>query len=524
MASDTSARSARAFCGDALYDANAAYARVALTDVPATDEGLRLLAANGNWSEVLALAEELDAQVAAKARRHPSRYAVASATLPECVTHSIQTAPEKTVGGAYAPSSSLKVASPLLTPAPESGAPATGASPLSTDAAVRHARLPYVLVQVTANLKMRRIVAARKVIDDLGGVEGEGFRHPVTRESFAPFSLRLIAAFLPLYLGVPMEAQKNLYGLLEECLVHERKCGESLRAMNTANAAHRTSYNAEAVTSLRQTWTQRVLRVQRALLHVHIHMNQQSLAHCIVEQVLRTEDVWHQKFHVLSDELYQLRHMLHLQQVFCLSLHVGDAERAREVHRAIRQLASELQGSAESATAESGLSNRALAGLVATSCDAFSAVFQGNYNEAVGFFSVVVQRCAEVQQTLASDDPACGGEKRLICEADGAVNESALRLWTLQNIRANAQVSQATCMAYCSDADPTMSMSNMCTTMEDYVKAEPQVLCNSDPFVESMVRFYTLAGERRGNLERFSDLLEVFRCDRSSMPSLEALV
>lgn len=488
MASESAVRTAREFCGGALYDSNAVHARTSLADVPASDEGLKMLAANGNWSEVLALAEKLDARVTAKACRRPSRYSTVSATTPACL------------------------ASSATTPA----------SPLSTDAAVRNARLPYVLVQVTANLKLRRIVAARKVINELGDLEGEGFRHPVTRESFAPFSLRLIAASLPLYVGVPMEAQKKLYALLEECLRCERKCSEALHEAQVPGSSTANMLSAEAVRRLWCRWTQRVFRVQRALLHVHVHLNQQSLAHRIAEQVLGNEDVWHHTFHVLSDDLHQLRHVLHLQQVLCLALHVGDAQRAREVHRAIRQIAAELKA-AEPTTA-APLSNSAFAMLITVSCDAFLAVFQGDYKEAVRLFCDVVDRCTEAKQLLKADNVSSDGDENLIAAADGTISELALRHWTLQELCANAQVSQATCMAYRSDAEPTKAMSSMCTTMEDYAKAEPHVLCNFDPFVESMVRFYTLAGERRANLERFSDLLEVFRCDRSSLPSLEALV
>jgi hypothetical protein len=524
MASESAVRSAREFCGNALYDSNAAHARASLVDVPATDEGLRILAADGSWCEVLALAEKLDGRIAAKACRHPTKYATVSLTTPACVISSARTDMETVrdvVNGASPLLKSVAPPTPLDT---EGGSFVASAAPLSTDAAVRNARLPYVLVQVTANLKMRRIAAARKVIDDLGDIEGEGFRHPVTRESFAPFSLRLIAAFLPLYLGVPMEAQKRLYALLEECLRNERKCGDALHEMHVASTSDEKALSTEVVKRLWRTWTQRVSRVQRALLHVHIHMNQQSLVHCIVEKVLRDEDVWHRTFRALSDDLFQLRHVLHLQQLFCLALHIGDAQQAHEMHRNIRQIVEELESSAPPTAATASVSNGVLSALVLTSCDGFLAVFQGDYNEAVRLLRDVVDRCAKAKQNLPAADMVASSGASFTGGVDGTISECALRKWVLQGICASAQVSQATCMAYGSDAEPAKSMGNMCATMEEFMKAEPHVLCNSDPFVESMVRFYTLAGERRGNLERLSDLLEVFRCDRSSMPSLEALV
>ncbi|KPA81955.1 hypothetical protein ABB37_03143 [Leptomonas pyrrhocoris] len=524
MASEGAVNTAKEFCRNEVYEADVAFTRASLADVPANDEGLRLLAANGNWSEVLALAEKLDAHVAAKARRHPTRYATVSLTTPACATRPAHTVPEKGTEAGHAASPPSIGVSPSFSPALEDcSAGVVAPSPLSTDAAVRNARLPYVLVQVTANLKMRRIVAAKKVIDELGDVEGEGFRHPVTRESFAPFSLRLIAAFLPLYFGVPMEAQKKLHALLEECLLRERQCGAALHEMSTSGSSLDGATNTECVKRLLRMWTQRVFRVQRALLHVHIHMNQQSLAHCVVEQVLRIDHEWHNTFRVLSDDLYQLRHVLHLQQIFCLALHVGDAQKAREVHRAIRQTATELEASS-APTPPTALTNSALLALVAESCDGFLAVFQGDYNEAVQLFRDVVDRCTAAKKALKTGDLIGSGSAGLTSAADGTISEHALRWWTLQEICANAQVSQVTCMAYCSDADPARLIQNLCTTMEDYAKAEPHVLCNSDPFVESMVRFYTLAGERHANLERLSDLLEVFRCDRSSLPNLEALV
>ncbi|KPI88625.1 hypothetical protein ABL78_2293 [Leptomonas seymouri] len=522
MASDGAVNTAREFFGSALYESNAAHARASLGDVPATDEGLRMLAANGNWSEVLALARKLDAQVAAKAQWHPTRYATVSLTTPACVTDSICTATEKgTEAGQAAHSSSTAASSSCSSASP--GDLGAVAPPLPTDAAVWNARLPYLLVQVTANLKMRRIVDARRIIDGLGDVEGEGFRHPVTGESFAPFSLRLIAALLPLYSGVPMVAQKKLYALLEECLLRERQCGEALREEHASGSSADNAMNAGAVKRLWCMWTQRVFRVQRTLLHVHVHTSQQSLARCVIEQALRIDDMWHKTFHLLSDDLYQLRHALHLQQVVCLALHIGDAQRAGEVHQAIRQMLIDLEAPSTPAP-EAVLTNCALLALIVMSCDAFSAVFRGDFCEAVKLFRDVVARCGEAKKALMPEGLTGGSDEDLTSAADGTISERTLRWWVLQGICAHAQVSQVTCMAYCSDTEPERSMQDMCKTMEDYAKAEPQVLCNSDPFVESIVRLYALAGERRTNLERFSDLLEVFRCDRSSLPSLEALV
>lgn len=525
MASEAAVNTARNFCGAALYDANAAHARADVKDAPATDEGLRLLAANGNWSEVLSLAEKLDAHVVSKARRHPGKYAIVPLSAPAVASGIDRAMAERPADALHSASPATGNVGTSTYSQPECSLVTTIASPLSADAAVRNARLPYVLVQVTANLKMRRIVAAKKVIDELGDVEGEGFRHPVTRDSFAPFSLRLISAFLPLYVGAPMEAQKKLYSLLEECLVRERRCGAAMERTRAMGSSPDQQAVLESVKRVWRLWTRRVLRVQRALLHVHIHLNQQSLAHCVLEQVLRNEDVWHKVFEDLSDDLYQLRHVLLLQQVFCLSLHVGDAQKAREVHETIRRATTSIQPTCESSTAAAALSNTALSGLVATLCDAFLAVFGGAFEEAVRSFREVVERCEKAKETAkASDASGSSSGEGLVSAADGSVSEYTLRQWVLQGICANAQVSQATCMAYCGDVEPAKTMDNLCATMERHLKAEPHVLCNSDPFVESMVRFYTLAGERRANLERLSDVLEVFRCDRGSLPNLEALV
>ncbi|AYU79773.1 hypothetical protein, conserved [Leishmania donovani] len=516
MASEKAVESAKGFCGPAMYAASAMHARITLTDVPPSADGLRLLASNGNWSEVLALAERLATEVAAKARRHPFKYAsVPWSTSP--------------------PESTLRVSpehpqeEPLTTQSPpetDVTAAASSASRFSTDAAVRSARLPYVLVQVTANLKMRRIAAAKKVVDALGDIEGEGFRHPVTRESFAPFSLRVVAALLPLYVGAPMEAQKKLYALLEECLRHERQCGaaNSQARISAAVGADAVEHSA-ASAALQRTWTRRVLRVQRALLHVHIHMNQQSLAHSLAEQVLRSEEIWHHKFHDLSDELHQLRHALHLQQLFCLALHIGDASRAHATHAAIQKIAAANGAdSSTEATPSNVVSNANLCKLVVLSCDAFMAVFRGEFREAVRLFRDVIDAAADMKQALRAAADGSGTDVHSSPVSDDCISEDALRRWVLQDICANAQVSHATCQAYCSDADPTKLMSSLCTTLEGYAKAEPHVLCNSDAFVESLVRFYTLSGDRKANLNRLADLLEVFRCDRMSLPNLEALV
>ncbi|KAG5499621.1 hypothetical protein JIQ42_05096 [Leishmania sp. Namibia] len=516
MASEKAVESAKGFCGPALFAASAKHARVTLADVPPSADGLRLLGSNGNWSEVLALAERLEAEVAAKARRHPLKYMAVprSASPPESA---LRVSPER---------SEEEPSTKQSPPVPGVTAATSSASRLSADAAVHSARLPYVLVQVTANLKMRRIAAAKKVIEALGDIEGEGFRDPVTCESFAPFSLRLVAAFLPLYVGAPMEAQKKLYALLEDCLRHERQCDTtSCDARIPALGGDDAVKQSAACAALQRTWTQRVLRVQRALLHVHIHLNQQSLAHSLVEQVLRSEEMWHHKFHDLSDELYQLRRTLQLQQLFCFALHVGDASHAQATHAAIHEIAAGTGAeSSTEATLPNALSNSSLCKLVVLTCDAFAAVFKGEYKKAMRLFYDVIDAATHMKESLCTSADGCDTDARLSPASDGSISESALRRWVLQDICANAQVSYATCQAYCGDADPTTLMSCLCTTLEGYAKAEPQVLCNSDAFVESLVRFYTLSGDREDNLKRLADLLEVFRCDRRSLPNLEALV
>ncbi|KAG5476475.1 hypothetical protein LSCM1_04182 [Leishmania martiniquensis] len=517
MASKEAVESAKEFCGPVLYAASAKHARIALADVSPSADGLRLLASNGNWSEVLALAERLETEAAAKACRHPRKYvgvprsaSPADSTLrvsPECTEEGLSTTQSPLVAGVTAATSSV--------------------SRLSADAAARSARLPYVLVQVTANLKMRRIAAAKKVIEALGDIEGEGFRDPVTCESFAPFSLRLVAAFLPLYLGAPMEAQKKLYALLEDCLRHERQCDTASNDDTPIPALGGDGAVKESAASvaLQRTWTQRVLRVQRALLHVHIHLNQQSLAHSLVEQVLRSEEIWHHKFHDLSDGLYQLRHALALQQAFCFALHVGDAAHAQATHAAIQKIAAvERSESSTEGASSNGLSNSSLCKLVVLTCDAFTAVFKGEYRKALRLFHDVIEASTHMKELLRTSADGSDTDVSLSRASDGFISESALRRWVLQDICANAQVSYATCQAYCSDADPATLMSSLCTTLEGYAKAEPQVLCNSDAFVESLVRFYTLSGDREASLNRLADLLEVFRCERRSLPSLEALV
>ncbi|AIN99282.1 hypothetical protein LPMP_261700 [Leishmania panamensis] len=516
MASEKAVESAKMFCGPALYAASATHARVTLANVSPNADGLRLLASNGNWSEVLALAERLETEVAAKARRHPLKYA----TVPR------STSPPESMFLMSSKHSEEELSTTQLPPVTDVTAAAISSLGLSTDAAARSARLPYVLVQVTANLKMRRIAAAKKVIDALGDIEGEGFRHPVTRESFAPFSLRLVAAFLPLYVGAPMEAQKKLYALLEECLRHERQCSANSTVTRIpAVLGDDVANQSAASVALQRTWTQRVLRVQRVLLHVHIHLNQQSLAHRLVEQVLCSEEIWHHKFHDLSDELYQLRHTLQLQQVFCLALHVGDASHAQVTHVAMQRIAAVNGSGTSTGTSPSdAVSNTNLCKLVLLSCDAFSAVFKGEYKKAVILFHDVIDAASHMKQALSTAADGSGRDGRSSPNSDGYISENELRCWVLQDICANAQVSYTTCQAYCSDTDPATLMSTLCTTLEGYAKAEPHVLCNSDAFVESLVRFYTLSGDRKANLNRLEDLLEVFRCDRRSLPSLEALV
>lgn len=140
------------------------YARQQLNSdiVPATDDGLRMYAANGDWTAVLELAGKLEDAAASRSR----------------------------------------------------GSQDDARRSVSSHTAALAARFPYVLVQVTAYFKLNRVAEAKVLVDTLGDLDS--LRHPVTTEHLAPFSLRFLKAIMPFYFSAPQDAVNNLHALLSE--------------------------------------------------------------------------------------------------------------------------------------------------------------------------------------------------------------------------------------------------------------------------------------------------------------------
>lgn len=494
-------------CELGQLDETVTSARVSLQDVPQTDEGIRIYAANGNWSDVLTLADKLEDRASSMSLQYPERYPISLVDRVDTTLHAKGSSSGVASDGTDVSRPTASSATPFVSPQTVSLA----------------ARLPYVLVQVTANLKMRRIAAAKKIIDALGDVEDSAFLHPVTRESFVPFSLRVVAAFLPLYVGAPMEAQKKLYFLLCVCEEHEKRYSSALPVMcenegmmdDGGVEAKKSSLSDTERQELHHCWLRRLMRVQRAILHVHIHVNQHSLGHSLLEKVIQTEDVFHRTFSVLSEDMYFIRQTLQLQQLFFFALYVGDEALAIDV----KQRMSSGSGTTSVAPGEC---DRIFLRLILHQCSAFLMVFRKDFKAAAKEFETLALLATEAQ--AHHNALACQRKKKSVALPEGSISEDVLRALLLQDILVNSQLSCATCVPYSSDSDPSQMMGEMCGAMEKYGKENPHALYNSDAFVESLVRVYTLAGERAPKLEQLAGLLEIFRCDRESLPNLETLV
>lgn len=444
-ASDEAFGTASAFLGqDVVGNADKLQARRALDafSIPQSDEGLCILAANGDWASVVALADKLEDEAAAK-------------------SHSAASAAE-----------SMRV-------------------PSQTAALI--ARLPYVLVQVTAFFKMQRVGAAKKLLDTLGDLEGEDYLYRDTKENFAPFSLRFLAALMPFYLGAPMESQHKLYRILDECV---RKRTSSVRPESFL-------------------WLHREGRVRRALAYLHYVVGQYDVSiqhfHRLIAATDETNGVSSAEVVSLGTPLrswQRVQRVFLLQQLACLCLHCGALALSQGVFKQIEEMsdaASCVGGEAEAIAHVKRMN------------EAFLLAFYGRFDEAAAEFREIA--ASTKRSTKASADQRRTG-------GNGDQRDTTLFEETISQIQANAEVSEAACRPYCREAgcDPHTAIASLITAAEAQLKDNPKLLASSDAFVAALVRLYTLAGDRKPKLEQLASVLEVFRCDAASLPHLEKLV
>lgn len=431
--------------------------------VPQNDEGLQILAANGDWASVVALADKLEDEAASKSHS----FCLKRDKLSE--------EPDGKVVGVAA-ASELRI-------------------PSKTAAVI--ARLPYVLVQVTAYFKMQRVGAAKKLLDTLGDLEGEGFLYPGTKENFAPFSLRFLAALMPVFLGVPMDAQRRLYGLLDEC-VRKRVLSKSTEAA---------------------LWLHREGRVRRALIFIHYTLGQYAVCIQHFNKLIAATDETNERLSAgkghgssLVTGSQRVQRVLVLQQLACLCLHCGALLLSQRAFQQIEEISEEAAGTSREACVMSHIKRMN---------EAFLLAFYGRFGEAAARFREISASVNSDVKSGANTSESVANEQ----DDRDALSQKTLFDVVLTQVLANAQTCEAACMPYCQEgSDPHTAIADLITRTESHLKENPQMLASSDAFIAGLVRLYTLAGDRKPKMDLLASVLEVFRCDAASLPNLEKLV
>lgn len=72
--------------------------------------------------------------------------------------------------------------------------------------------------------------------------------------------------------------------------------------------------------------------------------------------------------------------------------------------------------------------------------------------------------------------------------------------------------------------NPMQMMSTIIGVMEQYMQSNPLMFAHNDAFLTNAVRLYTLHGDRTGKLEQLAILLEQYRCEAASVPSLDKMI
>ncbi|CCW65119.1 unnamed protein product [Phytomonas sp. EM1] len=439
--------------------------RITQADVPRTDDGLRILAANGSWSEVISLATKLEETAVKNARF--------------CVMQSNEGA--------------------LVQPA--------------THTAELVARLPYILAQMSSYFKMQRVEKAKELLDALGDIEGDAFLDPITRENLAPFSLRFLSSLIPFYMSNPMETLKRLYKLLDE---HENYGPDSFSSL---------SRNVRRKYEQRVKRIQRALihvYYSTGKFELAIRTFQKMIEwEEDVENMIAKTKCWSQS--------KRIRNVLQLQQFACLCLHCGDTVISGKAFNIIAMISSGSPSSSfpsnnsgrinnEDANDES-ISEASLYSHIINMNEGFKLIVSGKFSEAAVCFRSIAHR-------LSSNIKGCSHQASLDPNVGNRLMIDVLSDTVLQQLKSNAQTSHCTSLLYCSHEDKASEafMTEIRDTLEHYLREDPSLLTQSDAFLSDLVRVYALCGERKEKLEQLAGLLEVFRCDAASLPNLEKMV
>ncbi|CCW70699.1 unnamed protein product [Phytomonas sp. Hart1] len=432
-------------------------------DVPHTDDGLRVLAANGNWSEVVSLAMKLE-ETAVENRHH-------------CVLHNKE-------------GNLVQSAEPMLELV---------------------ARLPYILVQVISYFKMQRVEEAKKLLDTLGDIEGDVFLDPITRENLAPFSLRFLSSLIPFYMSNPMETLKRLYKLLDE---HDKY------ALNSFSLPSK-SFGKKCEQRVKRI--QRALiyvyystgKFELAIKTFQKMINLDEM----VSRMIEDTKCWSQS--------KRIRYVLLLQQFACLCLHCGNAVMSGEAFDMIVMISRENSSSSFFSDNPSKIINEEVDGSSAEATlykhiinmnEGFKLIISGKFGEAAECFRfLALQVSSDINDRSIQTSDSNTRDSLVVDTLSGVV---------LQQLKSNAQTSHCTSLLYGSheDKDDETFLTQIKDTLEHYLREDPSTIMQSDAFLGDLVRVYALCGERKEKLEHLAGILEVFRCDAASLPNMEKMV
>ncbi|CAD2221252.1 hypothetical protein ADEAN_000878300 [Angomonas deanei] len=189
-----------------------------------------------------------------------------------------------------------------------------------------------------------------------------------------------------------------------------------------------------------------------------------------------------------------MKQILLLQQFACLCLQLGKIVSAEETIVKIQDCAAWYS--------DSGPSFRDYALNVEQMCEGFKYVFKGMFKEA-----------SEVFRALATQTSRTG-DKEIVQAFD--------------HMRTCNQVSYISCFTYSereSGKDPLTIMPSILSTMENFLKENPNNLLRSSGFLNQAARLYALSsGVKKETFAGLADLMEKHVLEKSSIPDLASLI
>lgn len=335
--------------------------------------------------------------------------------------------------------------------------------------------LRYVLVKVTAYVKMGEHDKGLQVIERLGDLHKGHYLAKNTGRTVAPFSLLFLHAILPAYASAaarfPELALSRLNDLCTYCERYEKEPGQSAKEV--------------------LAWRNRIKRCHRALVSVYFDLRQYS--HAV--QTMRA---------LIDVETNEAREMVLLQQFGCFCLRCGNVFMAMEAFRQLDTFAIDADQHDELTFS----SLKALKETMSLMNRAFLKVSAGKFAEARELFEAVVldkarktertpSRIEEIQWIDAMQDKLahCAHGSMFVCHPFVATPNN--------------------------DADRKYTVVATLQQIEGYVKKYPKQALALDATVYNVSLLYNLEGdEGRNKVALLHHMVECFRCSQDAAPKM----